>query len=214
LRNEFVEILDGRILEDRSVGGPAAISQRLSARGIGGSGGDSRHLVASPPSQNSMGNLCRCGCGRPTTNEWVRGHNKRDGRPEPYRVDPETGCWVWQRATNIHGYGKLTRGGKTWAAHRWYYNEIVPGGVPKGDLHHRCKNILCVNPEHLEPLTRAEHSHAKEDGRRKLTWEMVREIRSLRGTNQRVLAVRFGVSRPTISLIMTNRYWHDPAYEP
>lgn len=132
-------------------------------------------------------------------------------RPE-YVVDPETGCWIWQRTVSLHGYGKLTRGGRSWAAHRWYYLQ-ARGSLPKRDLHHICGVRLCVNPDHLEPHTRAEHSHAKEDGRTPLTWEIVREIRASSLPNG-ALAEKYGVQKPAIVRIRKNYRWHDPSYTP
>lgn len=43
------------------------------------------------------------------------------------------------------------------AAHRAMF-ELVNGPVPDGlDLDHLCRNTLCVNPDHLEPVTRREN---------------------------------------------------------
>lgn len=76
----------------------------------------------------------------------------------PYAVDPETGCWVWQRYRDRNGYGrKHSKGTMCWA-HRVYYEQFV-GPIPEGlDLDHLCSNPPCVNPEHLEPVTRAENT--------------------------------------------------------
>jgi hypothetical protein len=47
----------------------------------------------------------------------------------------------------------------------------------------------------------------------KLTWEKVKEIRSLAGTSpQRDIAKEYGVSQPLVHLIIRNRVWHDPEY--
>lgn len=58
-------------------------------------------------------------------------------------------CWEWMG--EIHnGYGRLhhTR------AHRFTYEEVI-GAVPPGlELDHLCRNRRCVNPFHLDPVTR------------------------------------------------------------
>lgn len=42
-------------------------------------------------------------------------------------------------------------------AHRWSY-EFHVGPIPEGlDLDHLCRNRGCVNPDHLEPVTREEN---------------------------------------------------------
>jgi hypothetical protein len=116
--------------------------------------------------------LCECGCGQQTARHksndtkrgyvkgepkrFIRGHNAN--RPgELYRVDPESGCWVWLRGTNGVGYGTLRRNGRDHYAHRWFYEKHV-GPIPAGlELDHLCRNRLCCNPEHLEAVTRTEN---------------------------------------------------------
>ncbi|MFL2002166.1 HNH endonuclease signature motif containing protein [Microbacterium sp. A1-JK] len=61
-------------------------------------------------------------------------------------------CWLWL-GPQIKGYGKSH--GTT--AHRVVYRALV-GPIPEGlELDHLCMRKLCVNPEHLEPVTRAEN---------------------------------------------------------
>lgn len=68
-----------------------------------------------------------------------------------------TPCWEWPGVTHSEGYG-LARGD---LAHRVLY-ELTIGPVPYGhELHHQCENRLCVNPLHLEPLTRAQHMQTR-----------------------------------------------------
>jgi hypothetical protein len=77
-----------------------------------------------------------------------------------------TPCWVWQRSTDRKGYGHINpgKGKKMIQAHKYFF-ERRNGKVGRGvDLHHLCEVPLCVNPDHLEPLSRVEHMRS--DGRR------------------------------------------------
>ena len=73
-----------------------------------------------------------------------------------YVVDGSTGCWVWQAETT-NGYGRFKASKKKHRAHRWAYISLV-GPIPANlDLDHLCRNRSCVNPKHLEPVTRREN---------------------------------------------------------
>lgn len=75
----------------------------------------------------------------------------------------EGGCWEWTAVTAGEGYGYFYRGsvapgehGRIYA-HRWSYEYHV-GPIPKGlVIDHLCRNRLCVNPEHLEPVSQLEN---------------------------------------------------------
>lgn len=70
----------------------------------------------------------------------------------------EDGCWLWLGATWANGYGKTsTPITGTRIAHRALYAQ-ARGAAPEGmDLDHLCRQRLCVNPDHLEPVTRQEN---------------------------------------------------------
>lgn len=73
------------------------------------------------------------------------------------QIDPESGCWEWQRAHDGEGYGFIKVSGRQLRAHRVSY-ELHVGAIPDGlPLDHLCRNTSCVNPEHLEPVTHAEN---------------------------------------------------------
>lgn len=64
-------------------------------------------------------------------------------------------CWLW-RGTGSR-YGVITKDGITQTAHRYVYRLLV-GEIPKNlQLDHLCEVKKCVNPSHLEPVTRLEN---------------------------------------------------------
>lgn len=122
-------------------------------------------------------------------------------------------CWFW-RGAKSNGYGRF-RGIR---AHRMSY-EIAKGEIPPELMvRHLCGNKLCVNPRHLDIGTMADNAadgmalgetlRGSANGKAKLAESDVRYIRAnpdnLSGRN---LAVRFGVSPATISLIRSGRRW-------
>jgi hypothetical protein len=68
------------------------------------------------------------------------------------------GCWLWTGAIDeTTGYARLGLGRKSIAGHVIAYRLLV-GEVPKGlELDHLCRVRHCVNPRHLEPVTRREN---------------------------------------------------------
>jgi hypothetical protein len=67
-----------------------------------------------------------------------------------------TGCWQVARVGSA-GYGMVSLGNWPLLAHRVTYEALV-GSIPDGlDLDHLCRNRGCCNPEHLEPVTKAEN---------------------------------------------------------
>lgn len=69
--------------------------------------------------------------------------------------EPNSGCWLWTASLDGKGYGQISMNGRPRRAHRVVY-EAERGPIPAGlDLDHKCRNPVCVNPDHLEPVTRA-----------------------------------------------------------
>jgi hypothetical protein len=129
---------------------------------------------------------------------------------ERYTQDPATDCWIWKGARSKSGHGVVRVGTQVLLAHRAFYLFFVGPVLPNLVVHHGCRNAACVNPRHLEVVTRTQHNriHAGENG--KLTLEKVDEIRTLWRTgtvNQTQLGAMYGVDHSTISLVVRNKTW-------
>lgn len=170
--------------------------------------------------------LCRCGCGKETdiarvtrTSSGIsrgdplrfrRGHNYwRKDIDTMYEVDASTGCWNW--TGNIEwGYGRI---GQRLAYCVFY--ERAKGPKPKGlELDHLCRNRRCVNPEHLQPVTRAEN--VRRGLSTKLSVDKVLDIRRLylAGATNVSIAARFGISTSQASRIRHGENWKLDARAP
>jgi HNH endonuclease len=70
------------------------------------------------------------------------------------KFDPiNDGCWIWKGNRRL-GYGRCKIKYKYYSAHRVSY-ELFIGPIPEGlELDHLCRNPACINPWHLEPVTR------------------------------------------------------------
>lgn len=63
-------------------------------------------------------------------------------------------CWLWTGAVHARGYGNVyVSKGVTRSAHIVIYEHIVGPVPPWKELDHTCRVHLCVNPDHLEPVT-------------------------------------------------------------
>lgn len=67
------------------------------------------------------------------------------------------GCWGWARSSRDN-YPLVRIGGKDHQVHR--LSLLGKHGKPLGVLaaHHKCANSMCVNPEHLQPVTHRENT--------------------------------------------------------
>jgi hypothetical protein len=172
-------------------------------------------------SKNEEG-FCLCGCGERTPVarynnirlgwvagepiKYINGHNRRKKAPE-YTVDLVTGCWLWNGACEKGGYGRKQYKGNSRPAHKVYYEKAY-GPVPPGmELDHLCRTRNCVNPAHLEPVSRAEN--VRRGNCTKLTKMKVLSIKCslVIGDKVKDIAMRNGVAASTIKDILYERTW-------
>lgn len=68
-------------------------------------------------------------------------------------------CWLWTaNKTAPNGHGRFLGPDGQIMAHRYAYEALV-GPIPEGlVIDHLCRVRLCVNPDHLEPVTAEENT--------------------------------------------------------
>jgi hypothetical protein len=170
---------------------------------------------------------CKCGCGKPTfiANRtraeygWIKGHPVNYARGHNGKVlevdrifnfwsrihlDPVTGCLEWKGPIGTRGYGAAAEMNGHRVAHKASYT-LFFGRIPKGlEPDHLCRNRKCVNPMHLELVTRK--INARRGAKAKLTFQQADEIKSSIEPT-RILMHRYGVSRSTIKGVRSGRHW-------
>jgi hypothetical protein len=119
-------------------------------------------------------------------------------------ADIGDGCWNWNGNVGSNGYGRIRREKRELLAHRVAY-EFHVGDIPEGlQIDHLCRNRVCVNPDHLEPVsprenvlrgegitalnarkTHCKHGHPFSESNTHITSEGDRECRTCRAENTR-----------------------------
>lgn len=172
--------------------------------------------------------LCECGCGEktPLIKKTAKRFGYIKGQPHRYihghharRLDPcflvrdcgyATPCWIWLGAQTKEGYGRGYDGARHMAAHRLYYEVIRKVKVPvELVVDHLCKNHICVNPDHLEPVTGCINVHRGDSCT--LSLETVRGIIEMRKTGAIYddIASAFNVTERHAKAICYGEHWMD-----
>lgn len=77
------------------------------------------------------------------------------------KVEKTATCWLWTACCRQDGYSQFWLNGKMRRAHLLAYEALigpVPAGLVLDHVKERgCVNRNCVNPDHLEPVTRGEN---------------------------------------------------------
>lgn len=138
------------------------------------------------------------------------------------------GCWIWNLAKNVEGYGEISVDNKKWSVHRLMYS-LLRGDVEGIYVLHSCDTPSCCNPEHLFSGTHDSNSQDMVEKNRasrligetnpsvKLTESQVVEIirRLSNGESQKDLASEYKVTKVCIHAIKHNKTWqHLPRPEP
>ena len=140
--------------------------------------------------------------------------------------DPNSGCWIWLGFLNRFGYAKSINSSfpKEYFGHRlsWFYHK---GKIPNGyEIDHLCSVRCCVNPNHLEVVTRIENIrrswlrgfHKGHQGEKnpnhKLSREDAKQIRNLyfsRQMTQQEIGDLFKIGQSQISKTIRNKVWDE-----
>ena len=127
-------------------------------------------------------------------------------------------CWFCDsHAKCSEGYPVATLNGVWDRIYRHSFKHFK-GQIPEGNVvRHTCDNKMCINPAHLilgthgdnvaDRVSRNRSAKGEQNGRAKLTWIEVDEIRNDANTPKMHLAQKYGVDPKTIRQIQQNKIW-------
>lgn len=139
------------------------------------------------------------------------------------KVKIADGCWEWRGSLN-RGRGVIAIDGQPQFAARVSW-EMHNGPIPRSlKVCHHCDNPKCVRPEHLFLGTQRDNiQDARAKGRlkinrtyrpdksatAKLSWKIVREIRTNTIDTLVVLAARYGVCIAAVGNVKNGKTWKE-----
>lgn len=117
-------------------------------------------------------------------------------------------CWTWTGARRGN-YGSFRYNGKMETAHRIahiLYNGEIPAGLI---VRHKCRNRLCVHPDHLEVGTLKENQLDRFRDNTMTTKLNVEQVLAIRASDidHKTLAAEYEVSEKTIRDIRARKTW-------
>jgi DNA-binding XRE family transcriptional regulator len=133
-------------------------------------------------------------------------------------------CTKWGFDHTAFGYAKDASGNLIM---RREYERFM-GAIPESGLVHTCNNAGCIRVGHMVSGDEARrqrmvyeiraakpkpHNRGEKNGKSKLTWEKVNEMRMIhakRAMTHAQLAQRYGVCKSTVADIVTYRKWKNP----
>lgn len=142
-------------------------------------------------------------------------------------IDEIGDCWEWNGATQTKSPTPMINYQRKVKPVRRLLAETLGKNITGKFVTCKCRNELCVNPDHLLIVTRKrlqeivskERNYTSNPVRMKkladkarlnskLTLELAAEIREAEGT-QRAIAARYGISQATVSVIKRGVTWRD-----
>lgn len=126
--------------------------------------------------------------------------------------DPVTGCWEWVGGKTLGGYGRISIEGVTRTAHRVLFEQMSGPISGLMEVDHLCVNRGCVNPAHLESVSREENIQRSTTNNTTgktlptITIETVRAIEKSHKTCA-VLAREHGISSSSVERIRADQHW-------
>ncbi len=144
------------------------------------------------------------------------------------RVKKTEGCWEWQKYRDSNGYGEFqfceNKKKGNISAHRYSYFLANPGADETLIVCHKCDNPCCVRPDHLflgthqdnvdDKVRKGRQAIAETNGRSKLTWDIVKEIRTTFKNNTSHFAEKYSINSSSIRNVLQGKTWKDKNFVP